>query len=262
MAVLSGYVFLSPHDDDMAFSLGGALLDGRFGAGRLVTVFSVSNCTIDDRDDDVTEVTELRKAESKEFFGALEVDLDVLYLDRLDAPLRLGIQDDCVFDAVFPRSDEKEVEYLLAALEPMRQEEGLLFAPLGLGGHVDHVLVHKATCTLARDGWATAFYEDLPYAARIKPADIERIVKNTQSKIGGPLRVLNIESCSDATRKGRAIGVYRSQIDQPMIDEIINYGEQLGSGAIAERVWCDPTAFRQLNKYLRPVLSEMGVGPR
>lgn len=242
-----GNAFISPHDDDVPFSLGAAVLDGRFGSGIVVTVFSRSNCTIDDRDDDVARVTELRKKENEEFFCSLEVSLELHYLDRLDAPLRLGIRDERVFDAVSPASDEEEAECLCVALRQMLQWAGVLFAPLGLGGHVDHVLVHKAACTFTRDGWATAFYEDLPYAARMEPADIERIVKDTQSKIGQPLRALNIRSCSDASRKRRALCAYKSQIDQRMIDEILSYGQRLGGASIAERLWCDPTAFKRLN---------------
>lgn len=250
--VIKGHVFISPHSDDVAFSLGCALLEGRFGPGIIVTVFSITNCTIYDQYDDIGYVSGLRKKEDESFFITAKVQLEKIYLDRLDVPLRLGICDEHVFDTVPAVNDDKEMEYLYTEISSMHKPAGILFAPLGLGGHLDHVLVHKVACNFAREGWSTAFYEDLPYADRMEPENIERIVKDTQIKIGRPLKAFDIKSCSGANRKGQAIRVYRSQIDQPMVEEIINYGMRFDANLFVERVWCDPAAFKQLNEYHRP----------
>lgn len=39
-----------------------------------------------------------------------------------------------------------------------------MYAPLGIGGHVDHQLVFTAAASLAAAGWEVWFYEDVPYA--------------------------------------------------------------------------------------------------
>lgn len=41
-----------------------------------------------------------------------------------------------------------------------------IYAPLGIGGHVDHQLVFTAAASLAAAGWDVWFYEDVPYALR------------------------------------------------------------------------------------------------
>ena len=41
-----------------------------------------------------------------------------------------------------------------------------MYAPLGIGGHVDHQLVFAAAAALAAAGWDVWFYEDVPYALR------------------------------------------------------------------------------------------------
>jgi hypothetical protein len=45
-----------------------------------------------------------------------------------------------------------------------------IYAPLALGGHVDHRLAREAGLLLARAGWTVWFYEDLPYALQAEDA--------------------------------------------------------------------------------------------
>ena len=140
-------VLISPHDDDVPFSLGGALLDARFDKGIIVTLFSVSKCTIDDREDDVDCVTQIRKAENQQFYCALGSKIRLINSDRLDAPLRLGIREEDVFNTELSGSEDerREAEQLRQTLELMKPKRGVLFAPLGLGEHVDHLLVQAGS---------------------------------------------------------------------------------------------------------------------
>jgi LmbE family N-acetylglucosaminyl deacetylase len=45
-----------------------------------------------------------------------------------------------------------------------RARKATLYFPLGVGGHVDHELVHRAGRALLREGADARFYEDFPYA--------------------------------------------------------------------------------------------------
>jgi hypothetical protein len=170
------------------------------------------------------------------------------YLDRFDAPLRLGVCEERVFDAVQYASDHLEASYISSEIQTLLTPSTMLLAPLGLGGHIDHLLVHKVSCAFAKNGRATAFYEDLPYAARISVSDIERIVKETQVRIGQKLRVLNILTCLSANMKRKALSVYKTQISQGIIDEIVKYGMTFHKSRIVERLWCNPIAFNHIKR--------------
>ena len=243
-------VLISPHDDDVPFSLGGALLDARFDKGIIVTLFSVSKCTIDDREDDVDCVTQIRKAENQQFYCALGSKIRLINSDRLDAPLRLGIREEDVFNTELSGSEDerREAEQLRQTLELMKPKRGVLFAPLGLGEHVDHLLVNHTARVLMRDGWPTAFYEDLPYAARMAPADIGYTVAKLQDSTGVVLKPVLLRSYAEVDRKANALKVYHSQADWRTISEIVAYGKRLGHGLLAERLWCDPEALTVLGR--------------
>lgn len=239
-------VFISPHDDDVPFSIGSALLNGYFAHGIVITVFSVTNCTIDDSDNNIERVTELRKNENKSFYNSLN-NIKIYYIDRLDAPLRLGVTDERVFQSVSPESDKVEAECLSAAIMNTLCDEGVIFAPLGLGGHVDHVLVHNAVCSLAQLGYPVIFYEDLPYAARMGASELECRVKNAQRIIGRSLKAIDIQTPMGYQGKRHALAAYKSQIDSHLLDEIMNYGCKYGD-RVVERVWCDSKAFDRISK--------------
>jgi len=245
---MNKYVALSPHIDDLAFSLGAAILSNCFSSMLVINIFSVSQSTIDDRNWDVTKITRVRKQEDREFFNLTKARVESIYLDRLDAPLRLKIRDEEVFDVALTKYDYKEVKYLRVISETLMQRNGILLVPLGVGRHIDHVLVHRVACGLTRKGWATVFYEDLPYACRMPLVDIKRIVNKTATSVGQDLKPCLLGSQCCGSTKARALGIYRSQVDQATINSILKYGQQLGGGTIAERVWCGSSVFKQLKK--------------
>jgi LmbE family N-acetylglucosaminyl deacetylase len=237
-ASLSGpHLFLSPHLDDVAFSLGAALLDGRLGGGVLVNVFSVSNCTADDADRDVARVSALRRAEDGAFLARLPVAIDAVYLDRLDAPLRLGIAEDEVCRVAPPAPDDPEILLLVQALRGRGGGEGLLLAPLGLGGHVDHAVAHRAACALAAEGRRVAFYEDLPYAGGVELEEIDRAVAAAAARLGRALEPVLLPAGRDGERKVEAVAAYASQVDASTLRRIQRHGARLGGGPLAERLW-------------------------
>jgi len=82
-----------------------------------------------------------------------------------------------------------------------------LFAPLGVGQHVDHLLTHRAARELLRRGYVVGFYEDLPYALA-KPGAVRRHLKERLGWTGEEL-VLKEDHVA---RKIEALRYYRSQI--------------------------------------------------
>lgn len=234
-----GVYLLSPHIDDVAFSIGGALLDGRFAPCVILNVFSVSCCTRDDRSVSVPYVTNLRKTEDGKFFRKMIPACQIVNLDMLDAPLRLHIPEQEVFRVAESDADLSEVHTLCSVLAAISKWPGILLAPLALGKHVDHLIVHRAAGTLLRQGWAAAFYEDLPYAGGMTKTEIEQTVADVARELGQDLRPLLLPLRAAGRRKCQEIRVYESQVDESTMARISGHGRRLCEVSPAERLWCD-----------------------
>ena len=126
-------------------------------------------------------------------------------------------------------------EYLIDIIRNARY--GHVFAPLALGGHIDHRITHAAVKRAASALPQTKFhyYEDLPYAIG-DAANGER-VKGMRSYI--------CTRADGSQQKHEAMACYTSQVKNPRysggidIDAIANYGSNVSAraGAFAERVW-------------------------
>lgn len=239
------YVFISPHDDDVPFSLGESLLNCCFPNSLVITVFSISKSTIDNSDDNVGRVTKSRKNEHRDFFR-LTSDTKIEYLDRLDAPLRLGIADQNVFQSMPSESGIIESDVIIKSIKNSMCEDSILFAPFGLGGHIDHVLVYNAVCSLCKTGFPIVFFEDLPYASRIKYSKLENHIHDTQYLIGRPLKAIDIQIPVDCQKKPDALCLFKTQVNNQILDEIIGYTRR-NDNYSAERIWCDSKAFDRLS---------------
>ena len=181
-------LFLSPHLDDVAFSCGGTLLrltdDPRWRV-VLCTIFTASvpgpqgfalRCQTDKGIPPETDYMALRRAEDAAFADFAKVD-DSQHWNYREAPHRgydapadlfAGVHDE---DAIWkPLSDD--LTQLDAALQP-----ALVFAPQGLGNHVDHLQTIRATLAV----WPVervTWYRDTPYAIRepeARPAGLLRL---------------------------------------------------------------------------------------
>jgi len=169
-------LFLSPHLDDVAFSCGGAAAALRRAGWRVAvaTVFTASvrnptgfalACQLDKGLDPAEDYMALRRAEDAAFARVVGVD-DLLWLGLLEAPHRGYASAPELFDAVRPEDDScEQVTGAVADLDA-RMKPAVVFAPQGVGGHVDHRQVVKAVLSVPGLAGRTAWYRDLPYAAR------------------------------------------------------------------------------------------------
>lgn len=200
-------LFLSPHLDDVAFSCGATL--ARLAASGwhcvLATAFTRSvpeptgfalACQTDKGLAPDVDYMRLRRVEDAEFAHIVRVQ-DVRWLDLAEAPHRGYRSAAELFgqpsehDDVLPTLS-KRLQALCDELKPQ-----LLFAPLALGLHVDHLQLRRAVLKLGRDA-AVAWYRDLPYAMRTEvPAPAESLALPT-----GPQLRVKLDGCA----------AYRSQI--------------------------------------------------
>jgi LmbE family N-acetylglucosaminyl deacetylase len=156
-------IYLSPHYDDAAFSLG-AWLTAHPG-GRLVNLFTRSQYTAASRTGDVDEVSAIRAAEDRAF--AARVGLDAVALGLEEPSLRGRKSRDAagVGDDIGQLRDP-----LMGWLDTHAGQGAVIYCPAAIGGHVNHL----ATRAVAWE-WAVArgrerdlrFYEDLPYASQV-----------------------------------------------------------------------------------------------
>lgn len=105
-----------------------------------------------------------RKTEDAQAFGQLG-NCQITNLDYTDAAWRLNGKDNALYNTVFDARDPQDsvlVERLTTELSNyIEQNETLVFAPLGRGRHIDHLIVRDVAQQLQAD---VIYYTDFPYA--------------------------------------------------------------------------------------------------
>lgn len=153
-------LLLSPHPDDLAWSVGGTVAKLCMVGVDLVglTFFTRTRYAPGSTAHGTTAATEVRAAEESEW--AAQVGLRLERADLADASLR-GYDDDSEMGPEpEPEIVERVAGHLRAALDESRPR--VVLAPLAIGGHVDHRAVQVAA--LALPSSCVLFYEDLPYS--------------------------------------------------------------------------------------------------
>ncbi len=219
------HIYLSPHFDDVVLSCGGTIgLQTACGLGVLVITAFAGVPAQEQRNplaeqshqkmglpDDPRLVVEARRKEDAAAVSALGADY--LWLDLPDAIYRgnppFYQNDEALFGEVasgdFPL-EERLATILQEVLE--RAPTATLYAPLGIGHHVDHQLCCSAAYRLAQSGANVKFYEDFPYVAT--PGTLERRVR----ELGGVLEPELVEVSGALRLKEEAITQYASQVPQ------------------------------------------------
>jgi LmbE family N-acetylglucosaminyl deacetylase len=213
-------VVLSPHRDDAALSLG-ATLDGMAGRGLRITVvncFSISNWApnLAGAEGSADLVNRVRRQEDQEFIQALGRGARMLDLELLDAPLRRP--DRAILE---PPSEADAADVgLLARRLGETLHAALVLAPLGLGGHVDH-LVTRAAALVAGAG-RLAFYEDLPYVLFASDAEVAAEVEKVTAALGEPLQPWYLPHLEPLAAWKRGVSCYRSQLTAGQVDAMVD----------------------------------------
>ncbi|NJO83553.1 MAG: PIG-L family deacetylase [Blastochloris sp.] len=249
------HIYLSPHLDDAALSCGGAI--SRFaGDGQAVLVVNIgsgsppagasfSRFAAEQHAKWKLSPNEAMARRLREDIEALEIlGADSLQLDLLDAIYRMpdAYHTESTLFGSLAADDPLPADLhavLLALIE--RCPEAIVYAPLGVGNHVDHQVVTAAAAQLATSGTSIVYYEDFPYAA--KPGALDRRLAD----LGGRQGFLPIITAIGATieRKISAIAAYASQMQvlfggvDAMPGAVRAYGESLQpeGGVYGERIW-------------------------
>lgn len=177
------YIYLSPHLDDAVLSAGGLICE-QSCAGIPVEIWSFMCGFPPDAElspiaqvlhhqwgtANAEETVRIRRAEDRragEIVGA-----KIVHFDFLDCIYRRGKQGEWLYADFFAPPHDAEADLpaqiaqvMVAWLKP----DDAVICPLGIGSHVDHVLVRKAAEMLGRP---LIFDADIPYALN-RPEELE-----------------------------------------------------------------------------------------
>jgi LmbE family N-acetylglucosaminyl deacetylase len=259
------HIYLSPHYDDAALSCGGTI-HHQTRAGEPVLVMTICAAPPPMNDPfspfaqgmhdiwgELENVIATRQTEDR---AAMEIlGADHVWFDFLDCIYRGDPQkskwfynnNDGLYGEVHP-ADWGLVDSIIETLEGQNSVDtsSIIYAPLTVGHHVDHQIVHAAAWELYNRGRQVMFYEDYPYAdteVAYGKSNLDETLarlKNQQQFLQSKLHPL---SESDLDAKINSILAYASQLEmlfgdstraKTMIDQ---YARHIGEGEPAERFW-------------------------
>ena len=266
-------LFVSPHFDDIALSCGGvAARLSRMGArciglvvcaaptpeGEPPSAYAQSLHAQWERASGtkMQSINEVRREEERQAMRLL--GLQPVWLDVPDAPYRRSstgqhfyTSDEDLFGMLAADERRELVPYVASEISRVAKESGTrgrvrVFAPLGVGHHVDHQLVFWAVRRLG-PRYGVLFYEDYPYAARPGALQARR------EELGLPMQP-RVTPVSDLIGvKIAAIARYKSQLEmlfgsnEAMPAAVRAYMQSVAGGAggaqYAERFWYIPPSY-------------------
>mgnify|MGYP001262240701 CR=1 FL=1 len=252
------HLFLSPHYDDAILGCGGTIhhLAARGEAVFVRTVFGQNPQQVPASP--IAQELHLRWR-AGETPVAARIEEDEAAAKVLGAvPQRMTVWADCIyrtdrqgqplystegelFSAVHPHDDAGRL--IPTIVLPPRDNIDVLYAPLGVGHHVDHQIVRDWALELGKQNpvLALKFYEEYPYSETTSA--LER-ARHFYDELGMSLEAESVLlSEADVEAKIRAIALYRSQIStfwensETMGLAVRQYMRRVGSGSLVERYW-------------------------
>jgi LmbE family N-acetylglucosaminyl deacetylase len=237
----SRVVVLSPHSDDAALSLAGTLkiLADEAVAITILTCFSYSAGLTNQNPGHPDDVTRLRKEEDIIFRNLVSDRIRLEWLDLPDAPLRGHSLESLFLGSGFKNQDFAAKASILKFLNSVNCENSYLFAPLAIGGHIDHRIARQVGMHLLLSGsHSIVFYEDLPYAGAFTLEDIEQYIQllAQYNRRIPQAHVYSFQGISEFKRMAAAC--YPSQVCDYWLRLISEHNSRIGSPLEGgERVW-------------------------
>lgn len=254
-AVAADVIYLSPHLDDAVLSCGGLIhRQAQAGASILVvTIFAGSPARnvlspfaveLHARWGHPANAVAVRTQEdhrAMRLLGAEYLHLeypDAIY--RFDGCSFLYLSREDLFGSLHPSDVELARQIAASIIEICSTRSPLIYAPLGVGDHVDHQLVREAILTLRNAFPSIIFYEDYPYVE--VPGSLTEVLE----RIGGEGWKVELQNLDDGCMSARIGGIvaYASQMNELfqsveiMTGRVRDYGVALSSEeGYAERYW-------------------------
>lgn len=230
-------IFVSPHNDDAVLSSGGLLLQL---AGKthitVVNVFTLAHAkpyTLSAKQflkasgySDAVALYNERKKEDKKVLSPFPISIidlgleDALFRKKKTGTLLSKFIPE--FDHVYPTyrwhvlngiaKDDYAVSLLKSKLQQFKNKKNLIFAPYGIGNHVDHLIVRKV-CEELFDN--VLLYSDYPYNVR----------KNPNGDVSKKGKMYTVQP--DIIKKTRLIKGYGTQFSGLFPDGVISDHQEI-----------------------------------
>jgi LmbE family N-acetylglucosaminyl deacetylase len=255
------HLYLAPHLDDAVLSCGGAI-HRRAAGGEAVSVLTVLAAD-PGPGDDLSSFARLQHA----YWGDPPRPMALRRAEETAALARLAAEGQFLSfqDAVYRRNEDGSWLYASeealfgppSAADPLARDGGralataiaaqlpdknatTVYAPLAIGRHVDHQVVHSAARHLLADGVCLAFYEDYPYAE--DPAAVEAALDAAGGR-GWRIEIVPLDP-ADVAAKVAALSYYRCQLPilfggaETMPNRVWAFAaSRTPDGGLAERLW-------------------------
>lgn len=230
-------VFISPHLDDAILSAGNSIAELTKSGKRVLILTCFTNasevCVTRDALQFITRsgyrrATDLFTARKKEDTRAAQKigDVSVLHMDYIDAAFRTRRYRETprptyptfadIFSGHIHGTDLPLLRSLTSdvrnVLKTVAHEKTRIYAPLGVGGHVDHILVFMLATRLKKK--SVLYWEDVPYRT-----DADALYKRLYALGRAPLKRVRVYAPDRSHIKHAALQSYTSQ-----------YKELLGHG--------------------------------
>ena len=251
------YLYLSPHLDDVVLSCGGAIAQQTRAGNRVVVATCFAGTPVGYVETEHTrELSERwalvgepvagRRREDREAVARLGAT--PLQLDLLDCVYRGNAADGVAYyplkGDIFGPIHPSEASYHIAVGNLVARMVGdncfdRVYAPIGAGGHVDHIITRSAAVSRFAQQCALFFYEDYPYAG--DSGAVGAAIGSWAPD--GLVREKHALTATDLEAKIEAARCYRSQIStfwdsaDHMASELRAHALRSGSGRLAEAVW-------------------------
>ncbi|CAG0964081.1 2'-N-acetylparomamine deacetylase [Methanosarcinales archaeon] len=217
-------ILVSPHSDDIAYSIGGTLLQNFFNRPILmVTIFTKSNYSPSIKISGSKIISKVRRLEDIGFADKLEMEYQSLNFN--EPPLR-GYSRVDIFANNNPTSDPIYTEVhnnLLKLIKSYRCN--LIVSPMGLGNHIDHIMLCDICYRIAKENnIKIVFYEDLQYASMLTLKQI----KDRANSINPNLKYSNINISSIFHDKIENMKFYKTQARRTFFTMIKSHALRLG----------------------------------
>jgi LmbE family N-acetylglucosaminyl deacetylase len=239
---VSTVLVLSPHVDDGALSLGGIM---RRSLNRYV-VLNIFSSTKFQTGLRVPEEMVIDISQKEDRLVGRCLNFESIFAGKSGAIERYNLTTQDIVQNRFSSINENALyqeeiaqvkELIIERVNLIKPE--IILSPLGLGGHIDHLITACAAISLVEDKVINkhniAFYEDLPYAAAFPwstSPDEQPLVYKLEP--GLPVDITDVLS-----DKLFALRIYLTRVRQPQIDICCEYGRKLykDGNKVGERLW-------------------------
>jgi LmbE family N-acetylglucosaminyl deacetylase len=224
---------LSPHIDDAALSVGGILARlGRSCRCHVLNVFSEQSYQTGLRvpPSDLKRISYAEESLVAECLGYHSFTMGLSGAqDRHSYSLRKIMGHTGCEVGSNPRF-QREIDLIAEHLSVLLAGVTIALAPLGLGGHLDHVILSMAAQEIVNQGvlprGALWFYEDLPYSAAL----LGPVASEPALRIAGVISNVAVQIGTVIKCKRYALNIYRTKLRAAQIDLCIDYASRQATG--------------------------------